>query len=261
MSMESVSTIIISVLGAGIVSILTVYFSRKQFLIQDDKQNIIKAIELSELYAREIIPLIDYFSYIYCRIGITEYYKKINKNRVESTLKFTLLELKETFTAAEINEIRSKMDPQNIKKEILINARVSMHNSRIDDAIFFKETQKNFGSKEEYERILRAYLVDDFNLNKNKLANYLEFFAMYFTSKTAHADSVYQSLHQTYIAILSWMYFDIASTNKDPKEKFYTNAIMLFNRWNDKYKEKIKKEKVHLEKSEMELVECFGSYK
>lgn len=80
----------------------------------------------------------------------------------------------------------------------------------------------------------------------DELLNNMEFFALHFSHRTADESVVYQSLHQTYLEIVQYMYYDIADRNSDSASKYYTNIIWLFEVWRDK---KIKQNGDRSEKS------------
>mgnify|MGYP006922018582 FL=1 len=74
----------------------------------------------------------------------------------------------------------------------------------------------------------------------NLVLNNMEFFALHFKHKTADESVIYQSLHQTYISYLPYLYYYIAKANSDPSEKLYTNVIWLYGEWtNTKHKKNI----------------------
>jgi hypothetical protein len=77
---------------------------------------------------------------------------------------------------------------------------------------------------------------------KNTLLNNLEYFSMYFNTNVADSDTVYQSLHQTYLGLVTWLYLDISTRNREPKDHYFTNVILLFNAWNKEYNTQAKAE-------------------
>ena len=58
---------------------------------------------------------------------------------------------------------------------------------------------------------------------------------MYFNSGVADEETVYQSLHQSFLAMVKILYFSIASKNESGKDKYFTNIIELYNNWADRY--------------------------
>lgn len=68
----------------------------------------------------------------------------------------------------------------------------------------------------------------------NELLNNMEFFALHFSHKTADESVIYQSLHQTFLEIVQYNYYEIAEKNIDSTSKYYTNIIWLFNIWRNR---------------------------
>lgn len=62
---------------------------------------------------------------------------------------------------------------------------------------------------------------------------------MHFKHKTADESVIYQSLHQTYLRSIPYLYYYIANANSDPSEKLYTNVIWLYEEWNKTKNQKI----------------------
>ena len=73
----------------------------------------------------------------------------------------------------------------------------------------------------------------------NRVLNNMEFFALHFKHKTADESVIYQSLHQTYLRSIPYLYYYIANANSDPSEKLYTNVIWLYEEWNKTKNQKI----------------------
>lgn len=69
----------------------------------------------------------------------------------------------------------------------------------------------------------------------NDTLNTLEYFCMYFNSGVADEETVYQSLHQSFLSMVKVLYFRIAYVNESGKDKYYTNIIELYNKWSDRY--------------------------
>ena len=65
--------------------------------------------------------------------------------------------------------------------------------------------------------------------------NTLEYFCMYFNSGVADEETVYQSLHQSFLAMVKILYFSIASKNESGKDKYFPNIIEWYNSWTERY--------------------------
>lgn len=75
-----------------------------------------------------------------------------------------------------------------------------------------------------------------------ELLNTLEWFSMYFVNHIADEDTAYQSIHQTYLGIVRQLYFFISRNNNDAYNKYYTNIIELYNKWQTKSDNRREKE-------------------
>ena len=87
------------------------------------------------------------------------------------------------------------------------------------------------------------------------ILNSLEYFAMNFNTGVADETVVYESLNQTYILVVKYLYRTIAKLNKRAAPtKYYTNVIDLFKKWSARFENNVlKSEKINLtiEKSTM----------
>lgn len=62
---------------------------------------------------------------------------------------------------------------------------------------------------------------------------------MHFTHNIADDTVIYQSLHQTFLDITEFLYYNISRLNTDGCSKFYVNTIALHNKWRKRKTEKI----------------------
>lgn len=77
--------------------------------------------------------------------------------------------------------------------------------------------------------------------------NNIEYFAMNFAHGVADDSVVYRSLHQSYINIMQLLYFNISNLNNSSSDKYYLNAIELYNKW------RLQKDKDTNEKKMMDI--------
>lgn len=195
-----------------------------------------KAIELAEKYEKEILPLISTINYVFKSIKMdTDVISKIDKSSISY---FNELELNKIANKELILLYNEKLRSNDCQKSY---SSFKFMNCKTPIAI---ATQKNipFPSKFETNDLNMLKDLREFNIIKSSLLNKLESFSMYFNYDIADEEVVYQSLHQTYRSIVLSLYVTIASINKDPKDKYYTNVIELYNRWNKRYQSKLKEE-------------------
>ncbi|MBS6504433.1 MAG: DUF4760 domain-containing protein [Clostridium sp.] len=237
-----------------------IYMSKKEQRIQHEKQEKQKAIELAELYANKLIHNIGYLCRVFQRCGIQAYFEDIKYHQLKE---FDVYELEHLFTKEEMKKINNNMD--NIDIEILAEATITLRD-KLDENIFSKIveakkilklnraeialTNENESEDERNERMrilskhsyYSIYFDKMFSDILNDTLNTLEYFCMYLNTGIADEDTIYQSLHQSFLSMVKVLYFRIASRNETGKDKYYTNIIELYNKWANKYYENEQKE-------------------
>jgi len=251
--------------------IANVQFSDKQNedRINHEKNERKKAIELAEMYAEELMGNITYLSSIYKKCGISKYFKELS---YEDFKNFDIYEL-EGFIRGKTTVEDMKSLIKHIDLMILVNSARLLNNSDIREASlerldimqlnrFIKGYEDSnldeVASDEENEEKLELYeqyrngkinystyeicYNEEFKSISCKTLNKLEYFCMYFNAGLADEETVYQSLHQSFLDMIKVVYFSIASINKTGKDKYYTNIIQLYNNWSNRYSDCLKKE-------------------
>lgn len=89
----------------------------------------------------------------------------------------------------------------------------------------------------EFKQRILCDSLDDIS----NLCNKLEWFSMNFITKAADENVVYQSLHQTFLSCVEHLYIPISFRNTLSHDKYFTNIIELYARWNERLKEDIRK--------------------
>lgn len=262
MMTENICTIIISVLGAIIAALITTRMSQKQHSENNNKEDITKAIELADLYEREILPLINGLGIVYSKLNLlNEHQRKLNYLRQNEKLVFTSAEMKLHFEESDIDKVLIELEPKSIPKNLLLSSRAIRGKTLLNDHLFMRSLELGEGEKEKFDLVFKQQLAMEFSSLRTELLNKLESFSMYFTNGVADEEIVYQSLHQTYLGTVLSLYFDIASKNTDPKDTFFINIIELFNKWNSKYNQKKKQEMNEVAKVHDKLTEKPKEYK
>jgi hypothetical protein len=251
-------TVITSIGGAAaaawIAARLSVKHAQKLFSTENSKAETIKAIELSEMYVNDIMPLIHYFSFFYkANSNLEKYRKTIEDRRKLGDLEFSESEMRDLFSTNEVRSILEEIRPEKIQPNTFSSAErginLKLNLDRGMPLNFFSEPMNP-----------QAYM-DNYSARIPMLLNRLEYFSMYFNAEIADKDVVYQSLHQTYIAIITFLYFNISKINENPKDKYFTNTIRLYNDWSKKYNQKKAAEtEIHKQK-ELIVTEEPVSYK
>lgn len=213
------------------------YIYKKDYYLKNKKNEIEKAIQLAEVYANEIIYNIQYLLIVYSRLGITKIIDDVKSSKM---CQFDNDELDELLNIKQQDEIKRKLS--KIESDILLKARQAFIRKKeinLIDKISYYVIPSDNNIKPE---IINSILNDEFDMIKCETLNKLEYFCMNFNSGIANDKMVYQSLHQTFLRNVKFLYFDIALLNKSGKDKYYTNIIKLFNKWNSIYLDAHRKE-------------------
>lgn len=238
--------------------------AEKDYRVRNEKDERQKAIEMAELYAKELIGRISYLNAVYKKCGVFKYFKCAGYDDFKD---FDIYEL-EKFISGKIEVGELLKMTENIKLEILVDASQYLHSDNkqiIDDSLeiirlndfiqtheshdeaaiaTLEDTEKKIEKRDEMEqRYFQAklkykkyelYYNGEFKTILCETLNKLEYFCMYFNSGVADEETVYQSLHQSFLEMVKVLYFKIASGNKTGKDKYYTNIIELYNKWSER---------------------------
>lgn len=240
--------------------------------IRHQKDEREKAIQMAELYANELIFNITYINTVYNKCGISKYFKDLSYNEL---IDFDVYEL-EGFIKRKTSIDELKKISSNIELMILVESSIHLRNDikvlikerkeilRLKKYIQIYEDEKEAaptlekannddeGTNQKKEDMyikaieeLKTYSAcykSEFNNTLDDTLNKLEYFCMYFNSGVADEETVYQSLHQSFLEMVKIIYFSIASRNKSGRDKYYTNIIKLYKKWSDRYSECLQKE-------------------
>lgn len=215
-----------------IVLFITYQYSRR-------KASIEKACELARIYAQEIIPKFCFIMQVLTHSGIYEKIKKafpVQEIEMFNVKEMEMLCKKNGVSYSEIDRMFLSINPQAIyesKLETIINGKAI---KELEDYYLLPSED---ASKVKYNNYA---LNADFVQTLGELQNLLEWFSMNFTRKLADEKIVYQSLHQTFLANVHFLYFTISKNNKTNSDKYFTNIILLFNAWENRLKKEKKKE-------------------
>lgn len=230
-----------------ILSVVFIAWQAKTF-IDDSKRNDRrlrkqKAIELAEMYEKEILPLISIVNGVFKSINMD---KDVLNKFEKCFTQFNEQEMKKIVPRDAISTFSEKLHSQECQIQysglkFIINKNPSLPtNARRIGSV--NNLTVSTATRDHLSKLITTKDLHEFNEIIVSLLNKLESFAMYFNYKVADEEVVYQSLHQSYISIVISLYVKIASINKDPKDKYYTNVIELYNKWNDRYQSKIQAE-------------------
>ncbi len=221
--------------GGVLIAVWQYYLSCKNAETDLQIVQVQRAIDLSEYYKDNILSYLPAINYVFEESGA----KKILDNIHPKDMKrFDEAELNTLFTKNQIESLQKIQQSPAFVKAILEANEIYDLNLNIRAS---KEEHMISGKKETLIKIDTKSVSVAFMSNLiNLVLNNMEFFALHFKHKTADESVIYQSLHQTYIRYLPYLYYYIAKANSDPSEKLYTNVIWLYGEWtNTKHKKNI----------------------
>lgn len=225
----------IFLISGVVIAVWQYYLSSKSIKTDLEIQQVQRAIDLSEYYKNNILNYYPALKYIFDETGIS---KIVGNLRIDQLNDFDIQELKTLFSSEQIKKLKEIQNSEEFAKTV-INANVIYG---LKSSIDIKLNSEN--------AMLTAYISNIVN----ELLNNMEFFALHFSHKTADESVIYQSLHQTFLEIVQYNYYEIAERNIDSTSKYYTNVIWLFNIWRNR---KLQQNNIRSQKSQ--LVQSAGT--
>lgn len=193
-----------------------------------EKDNIGKAIELSEYYKDNILSIGTMINYIYREVGICNI---IDRCDINNMCNFDHSEIPSVISKDSRLEIEEINRSEKLLKTIMKADLVYGMELNVEKYV---EMEKN-GSNTTIGNIRPDAILRHFFANcVSEVLNNMEYFALHFTHGVADDTVVYQSLHQTYIQFVQLLYYEIANKNKDGCHDYYTNVIGLYNKWHER---------------------------
>lgn len=215
---------VVVILG-GITGVWQYVLAKKAEMHQYQNNRIQKAIELAEYYKDNVLCNMIIIMNIYDKSKILDILNNIRKEDMNS---FDIRELDRNLNKQQREEIK-----KILRSEELVDIIIEAVDAYATDTVFSQPVYIKDGEKIVEARKVNKARVMEYFLNELVCAtlNNLEFFAMHFNYEVADKNTVYQSLHQTYMEIVQLLYYDIAANNETGEQKLYTNVIELFNEW------------------------------
>lgn len=204
--------------------------------VDDSRKSKEKAIEMASFFRNEILNYTGVITTIYEKIGVK---KLLEKEDSALLSRFDLSELLDVYGADILSEYDKRMD--KISMDLIMPFII--FSPEISNA-FGTPADKGSDMLDIQAKLFMSRLVTD-SLNK------LECFCMLFNYKIADEKVIYQSVHQVFLNTIKSLYINIARINKTPSDKYYTNIIELFNKWEARDRETKELEKT-LEKETLE---------
>lgn len=261
----------VATIASAIFVATQAYLFKKDYKVRNNTSEVEKAINLSRYYKDNILDNTSYLFSIFKAIGIEDILRKVDYTEL---VEFNKEELKKLLSESERKDISKKLS--NIDVDLLINTRILLKSTTKDEFVestmlslsnqliktldesamteVEKESPKHnkIKSKQTHAKVLyelksQIYKREFEEVVSNTLNN-MEYFAMNFNNNIADEEVVYQSLHQSYLRLVKMLYFYISQQNESGKDKYYTNVIELYVKWNNRYNEKCTQEKMITQK-------------
>ncbi len=216
----------IFVISGVVIAVWQYYLSSKSARTDLEIVQVQRAIDLSEYYKDHILKYFPAVYYVFNHTGISEI---INTIHLDQLTDFDVYELKRLLTSSQIAQLKEIQNSAHFTKRILEADTIynlNLNKYKLKTTLEKNDIlQQNISANDSY--IILSFfsrLIDD-------LLNNMEFFALHFSHNTADESVIYQSLHQTYLQIVRYTYYEIAQSNTDSASKYYTNVIWLFQKW------------------------------
>lgn len=227
-------------IGSQVVQVKKQISSAKQeFITQNNRQSMERAINLSRYYQEEIIPLQTILFNVFERVGIAQELKVLDEKKM---VKFDYEELSQLAS----DELKERYFKKLKSKEVADAFRDFQHtlcqrdnmNIQVECKESFDDEKKAIIEETIIKEVSKTSSIQDinsFNAVIIDLLNKLEYFSMNFACNIADEEVLYHSLQQTYRSTVKYLYIKIAHTNRNLLSKYFVQTIHLYNIWNNKY--------------------------
>lgn len=222
-----ISQILCSIVIAvgGIVGVWQYTLAKRIEKNQHHNNRIQKAIDMAEFYKNNVLCNMTFIYNVYAEMDIL---KILNGISIEKMNNFDTNELQEVLNPNQLNDIKNKLESRDFIKIIPELADIYAKKGDYKEEVYIKEGNQIVKTI----KVNSAKVIEEFmNNTVNDTLNNLEYFAMHFVYETADEEVIYQSIHQTYLDVVKWLYYNIAINNETGEKKYFTNVIELFNKW------------------------------
>lgn len=229
-----------------VIAVWQFHLSYKQVLAADSLLKIQNAVNLSRYYKDEILSESTYVIDVYNESGISKILddisfdnmKQFDQNEMQAT----------TLSLQKVETIKKILDSDDFVRLIHKKEKEFFPESPLANLGQYDEDAQKFTFSDEEKKSLSHHFH---HAHIARTLNSLEYFAMNFQHGIAEESVVYDSLHQTYAKYMRIFYYDISSSNTSKENKYFSNAIYLYNLWynrlreNEKASKKVSDSSVH----------------
>ena len=213
----------------AIIAVVSAFYAKRAYCHQRDRAKKEAACNLAKFYADNIIIKYSFICNVLNQSGVLEEIKKVFP--IEKLNLFDMAEYRslchDSNTPTDfLDEELNKIDPL-----IILNCKVFQISNLSDRA----HTLSTFAQTNNTGNINiqnKEVLITDFQSEIINLLNTLEWFSMNCIYNLADEEIIYQSLHQTYLAMVWMLYGFICKPNTNNEDKYFSNTVKLFKLWN-----------------------------
>ena len=251
------------VIAGVFVGVWQYYISARSFAMNIQRDNIEKAIKLSEYYKDNVIHFHTIINFVFEQAGVLALLKKADLSKMHN---FNKIEMKEVFGKGLLDKIEDINSSDELMNSILLanesyglNLKIQFDTNQAQESMEALTVNANDGmitnaakstmikaKKEDSEArvaakrkslIISSFLSDVIAT----VLNNLEYFAFNFTHKIADESVIYQSISPTYINLVEMLYINISKNNDTHSAvTYYTNVVELYLTWKKKQNEQQK---------------------
>lgn len=219
----------IFVITGVVIAVWQYFITARSQLNQLSVDRIQKAIDLSEYYKDNILHKSTPIRFVYEQSGIIDLIKNVDKDKM---IRFEESEAGILLEKDKYDKLKAKTKTKKFSNAVL--AADYIYGLKISKDIIISGDNQD-GNDEDIKKAVelkgemaaKAFMIDEVS----GVLNNIEYFAMNFAHGVADDSVVYRSLHQSYIDIMQLLYFNISNLNNSSSDKYYLNAIELYNKW------------------------------
>lgn len=233
----------LAVIGSMIFAGWQIRLYLQDYRLKNNRARIEKAIDLAKFYADDIYENMNFIGSVYYTLGVAEVIDAIDTRKMKN---FDSHEMDTLFNNDDVTKINNKLKSHEMISILLFYKNFNSNDrtiTKLNQILNAFDMLAEAASSTDENELLKKKIISNESLLREfdsivtETLNNLECFSMYFNYGIADEKTVYQSLHQTFRSTIKLLYLKISQTNKDGKDKYYTNTIELFNKWNERYLE------------------------
>lgn len=211
-------------------AIASAFFALKAYLLQKKRAKKDSACDLAKYYSNSVLKRSVLITNVFKHSKVHDFFR--NAFPIDKISDFDKEELSSFLSQKDLTEEDVKQKVRGIDPELILNVRMYASHQPTERSLLFRDFTYKDSQTNEVKIINEPFLREDFMQEITDLLNELEWFSMCCNYGIADEKLLYQSLHQTFISNVWMLYFFISVNNANNADKYYTNIIKLFRKWN-----------------------------